>query len=243
MDRPTFGRTNRRIFMLTTATVMMAAAASAQQATAPYVRWAELEVGAGDLAAMLAAGRENTAASLASEPGVLAMHSAVEKDSPGHMRVLEIYADAGAYRAHVESPHFQKFSRDVQPMLRGRAVFETVPIVLGAKPRLPAASPSTHVRVAELEIDAAQLETYKAAVTKEIEASIRLEPGVLAIYAVALKDRPSQLRFFEVYADEGAYRQHIESPHFKEYVAITQSMITARKLLAMDAPTLAAKPR
>lgn len=35
------------------------------------------------------------------------------------------------------------------------------------------------VRLAELEIEPAQLEAYKAALRKEIAASIRVEPGVL----------------------------------------------------------------
>ena len=87
------------------------------------------------------------------------------------------------------------------------------------------------VRIAELEIDPAQLERYKAAVTEEIETSIRVEPGVLAIYSVALKDNPAHLRFFEIYADENAYKRHLESPHFKKYVDITKSMITSRRLL------------
>lgn len=38
-------------------------------------------------------------------------------------------------------------------------------------------------RVAELEIDPAQLERYTAAVREEMETSVRIEPGVLAIYA------------------------------------------------------------
>lgn len=58
---------------------------------------------------------------------------------------------------------------------------------------------------------------------------------MLAIYAVALKDRPAQLRFFEIYADEAAYRQHVASPHFKKYVDITQAMITSRKLMEAQA--------
>jgi quinol monooxygenase YgiN len=87
------------------------------------------------------------------------------------------------------------------------------------------------VRIAELEIDPAQLDRYKAAVTEEIETSIRVEPGVLAIYAVAVKDDPSHLRFFEIYQDEAAYKAHRESVHFKKYVAITQPMIKSRKLI------------
>jgi quinol monooxygenase YgiN len=87
------------------------------------------------------------------------------------------------------------------------------------------------VRIAELEIDPTQLDRYKAAVREEIETSIRVEPGVLAIYAVAVKDDPSRLRFFEIYADEAAYSTHIGSPHFKKYVETTRPMIKSRKLI------------
>ena len=98
-----------------------------------------------------------------------------------------------------------------------------------------------YVRIAELEIDPARLEAYKAAVKEEMEASVRAEPGVLAIYAVAEKDNPSRLRFFEMYADEAAYRSHIDSPHFKKYVETTKPMITSRKLIDTVPIQLSAK--
>lgn len=85
-----------------------------------------------------------------------------------------------------------------------------------------------------LDIDPAQLEAYKAAVTEEIEASIRLEPGVLAIYSVALKDNPGHLRFLEFYANEQAYLMHRESPHFKKYLAVTKPMIKALRLFEAE---------
>ena len=97
------------------------------------------------------------------------------------------------------------------------------------------------VRIAELEIDPAQLENYKTAVKDEMETSVRTEPGVLAIYAVAEKDNPTRLRFFEMYADEAAYIAHIHSPHFKKYVAITKGMITSRKLIDTAPIQLSAK--
>jgi hypothetical protein len=50
------------------------------------------------------------------------------------------------------------------------------------------------------------LESYKAAVKETTEASVRVESGVMAIYAVAEKDIQSRLRFFEMHADEAAYK-------------------------------------
>jgi quinol monooxygenase YgiN len=97
--------------------------------------------------------------------------------------------------------------------------------VVAEEPHLP------FVRIAELEIDSAQLEQYKAAVKEEMETSVRAEPGVLAIYAVAEKANPSKLRFFEMYADEAAYNAHRESAHFKKYLETTKDMIISRKLI------------
>jgi quinol monooxygenase YgiN len=99
------------------------------------------------------------------------------------------------------------------------------------------------VRIAELEIDPAQLEAYKAAVKEEMETSVRVEPGVLAIYAVAEKDAPTKLTFFEIYADEAAYRAHIASPHFRKYFETTKDMITSRRLIDTVPLQLSAKPQ
>jgi quinol monooxygenase YgiN len=106
-----------------------------------------------------------------------------------------------------------------------------------------AAGPASLVRIAELEIDPAQVAAYEAAVKEEIEASIRLEPGVLAIYAVAEKDRPNRFRFFEIYADDAAYRKHIDSPHFRKYAEATKTMILSKQLLDTVPVMLGAKPR
>ncbi|MGJ5817545.1 putative quinol monooxygenase [Paludibaculum fermentans] len=111
--------------------------------------------------------------------------------------------------------------------------------------RLTAQEPaqSKIVRLAELEIDQAQLEKYKAALREEIEASIRLEPGVLTLYAMALKDNPTQVRILETYADVAAYRAHLETPHFKKYKAATQGMVKSLKLLETDPILLGTKGR
>lgn len=97
------------------------------------------------------------------------------------------------------------------------------------------------VRIAELVIDPSQLDAYKAAVKEEMQAAVQSEPGVLAIYAVAEKDHPSTMHFFEIYASEAAYRAHIQSPHFRKYVSTTQTMIRSRKLIETLPVQLSAK--
>ena len=97
------------------------------------------------------------------------------------------------------------------------------------------------VRIAELEIDAAQLETYKTMLKEEIETSIRIEPGVLTLYAVAEKENPTHIRIFETYANVAAYKVHLETPHFKKYKVGTQAMVKALKLVEVTPILLGAK--
>ncbi|MES2037664.1 MAG: antibiotic biosynthesis monooxygenase [Pseudomonadota bacterium] len=202
-----------------------------------YVRWSELEVDPAHMERFWAIGKENVRETRRNDPGVLAFYFAGEKDHPNRIRVLEVYANENAYKAHMASAHYKQFRDDSRPLLTGHALFEAVPVILGAKPQLP--PPTAVVRMAKIEIDPAQLDTYRELVTEEIEASIRLEPGVFAIYAVALKDHPNQLRFFEIYADESAYLHHRNALHFQKYLNETKDMIVTRDLVETSPGSLA----
>jgi quinol monooxygenase YgiN len=104
-------------------------------------------------------------------------------------------------------------------------------------------TPMPYVQIAEIEIDPAQLEDYKAAVTEHAETAIREEPGVLVLYAVSEKDNPTRIRVLEVYANTGAYRAHLEASHFKKYKAVTEKMVKSLKLVQTDPIALASKAR
>ncbi|MDE3106243.1 MAG: antibiotic biosynthesis monooxygenase [Acidobacteriota bacterium] len=111
----------------------------------------------------------------------------------------------------------------------------TMPLLL-AQPAIAAPPPesSVVVHLAELQIDPAHLEEYKALLREEIAASIRIEPGVLTLDAVAVKDHPNQLRIFEIYRDQAAYQAHLRSPHFLRYKAATQQMVQSLHLLETE---------
>jgi quinol monooxygenase YgiN len=109
----------------------------------------------------------------------------------------------------------------------------------------PAAAQETrqpYVRVAEIEIDPSQIEPYRAAAKEQIEAAVRLEPGVLALYSVADKQNPSHVFVFEMYADVDAYKSHLETAHFKKYKTTTQDMVRSLKLRDTVPILLGSKP-
>jgi quinol monooxygenase YgiN len=97
------------------------------------------------------------------------------------------------------------------------------------------------VRIAEIEVDPAQLEAYKTLLAEEQEASVRLEPGVLMLHSVAIADRPTHIRLLEVYADRSAYEAHIKSPHFVKYKTSTEHMVKSLRLIETTPILLCAK--
>jgi len=97
------------------------------------------------------------------------------------------------------------------------------------------------VRIAELEIDTGQLAAYRDALKEEVETSIRVEPGVLKLYAVSVKDQPTQIRILEIYRDQAAYESHLQTPHFKKYKAETQGMVKSLKLIETEPILLGGK--
>jgi len=87
------------------------------------------------------------------------------------------------------------------------------------------------VRLAKLVIDSAQLENYNALLKEEIEASVRVEPGVLTLYAVAEKNNPTHITILEIYADTVAYKAHLLTPHFIKYKNGTKDMVKSLELV------------
>ena len=93
------------------------------------------------------------------------------------------------------------------------------------------AADATSVRIAHLQIKPEHLEAFTTAVKEEMEAALRVEPGVLAIYAVADKNDPTRLTFIEMYADEDAYQIHRDTPHFQKYKQGTLQMVQELELV------------
>lgn len=87
------------------------------------------------------------------------------------------------------------------------------------------------VRLSKITVDTLQLESYKALLKEEIEASMRLEPGVVVLYAVSEKEHPNRITILEIYADRQAYESHIQTPHFQKYKQGTLNMVQELELI------------
>ena len=87
------------------------------------------------------------------------------------------------------------------------------------------------MRIARLQMDLAQLEAYKAARKEHAEAAVRVEPGALTLYAVYEKNNSAHVTVFEIYANQDAYKAHLQTPHFKKYNSTTKDMVKSLELI------------
>ena len=82
------------------------------------IRLTEIEIDPDQREAYHAILREEAAASVRSEPGVISIYPMYRRDQPAQVRILEIYADQAAYEAHLQSPHFKHYKTATQDMVR-----------------------------------------------------------------------------------------------------------------------------
>lgn len=105
---------------------------------------------------------------------------------------------------------------------------------LNAKETNPIIEPDMMVRISEIEIVPEFLDEYKSILQEESSASVKIEPGVIAIFPMYQKENTSQVRIVEIYANKNAYESHIKTPHFQNYKTSILKMIKSLKLVDMD---------
>ena len=98
------------------------------------------------------------------------------------------------------------------------------------------------IRIAKIQVDPAQIDSYNAALKEQMTTAVKVEPGVLTYYAVADKTNPSHITILEIYADTAAYQSHIQSEHFKKYKAAVQNMVKSLELEDVNLIAAAKKP-
>ena len=103
--------------------------------------------------------------------------------------------------------------------------------ILASNNNASAQTSSNYIRVAKLVIDPVKLEDYKKALKEHAETAVKVEAGVIMLYAVYEKEQPTHVSVFEIYADEKAYQLHIRQPHFLKYKDTVKDMVKSLELV------------
>ncbi|HLG41121.1 MAG TPA: carboxymuconolactone decarboxylase family protein [Chitinophagaceae bacterium] len=110
------------------------------------------------------------------------------------------------------------------------------------KPLIPIAEPDLMIRISEIEIFPEYSKEYNAILKEEAAASVKIEPGVIAIFPMYQKENPTQVRIVEMYASKAAYESHLKTPHFLQYKTSTLKMVKSLKLADMESTDIETMP-
>lgn len=89
------------------------------------------------------------------------------------------------------------------------------------------------VRISEIEIYPEYKDEYLSFSIRVGEESVKKEPGVIAIFPMIQQNDSCQVRILEIYANQDAYKHHIDTNHFKTYKQGTLHMVKSLDLVDM----------
>ena len=89
------------------------------------------------------------------------------------------------------------------------------------------------VRISEIEVYPEYMDEYFSFARNVGAESVRVEPGVIAIYPMVQNRDSCQIRILEIYASQEDYKKHIASKHFQTYKQGTLHMVKSLDLVDM----------
>jgi quinol monooxygenase YgiN len=129
-----FNRTTTAlVFAASLSLLLPSAHASAESIPGQFVLVVELEIDPSQLESFKSAIKENGETAVRVEPGCRGFNAVFEKDNPTRVRLFEIYENADAFKAHLETPHFKKYAETTKDMVKSRKRIDSVPITLNVK--------------------------------------------------------------------------------------------------------------
>ena len=149
------------------------------------------------------------------------------EDENGVMRYWEIYTYENNFRAAQINASVKAPAAQALKLAQVHKTLAADAFNLQSK----TAGTADKARMALLVIDPPQLDAYKKVLAKEMQSAVANEEGVLALLATTETARPNVFHLLELYADDNAYRAHIDGQYFQEYNKAVQTMVTDKVLI------------
>nr|WP_303819657.1 antibiotic biosynthesis monooxygenase [Actinobacillus minor] len=191
------------------------------------------ELGVQDKQKYDAIGEHNIHTSIQNEKGTLAMYSVKQKADPNMAYMVEIYANESAYKTHIASPQYQTFlAASPQILTDHKKRLALTPQFLGDKKIQQTAQIRT--KLVKIEVNPQDNQQFAQIITAEMTQSLKVEDGVIAMYAATEQDQPNKWLFFEIYASDVAYEAHRKTPHFNDYLKQTEKMVVDKQMIEIE---------
>lgn len=171
--------------------------------------------------------RSTISSSVETESGTLAMYSLKRKDDLNQAYMIEIYAGKEAYKKHLDSEQYQAFIKRAPEITDKKSKIDVTPQFLGDKRIVQNERTINNLVIVDVKPEHQQ--AFKNIVIAEMSDSLKLESGVLAMYAATDAKNENRWYFYEIYASEADYQRHRQTPHFRGYIEQTSEMTTGKE--------------
>lgn len=122
----------KRVFLL--AFVLLCCMVGFSQANSQMVRIAKIKVDPKQLEKYTQALKKQMDSAIALEPGVLYYHAVADQKDPSRITILEVYANADAYKSHILTPHFLAYKETVKDMVKELVLEDVKTVAKAQKP-------------------------------------------------------------------------------------------------------------
>ncbi|KZQ38596.1 antibiotic biosynthesis monooxygenase [Enterobacter cloacae subsp. dissolvens] len=173
--------------------------------------------------------RQTISASVDHEAGTLAMYALHRSDNPRQAFMVELYENESAYRKHLNAEPYKAFADRAPDIIDQKNKITLEPQFLGDKHIIPDERTINNLVIVEVKPEF-QTE-FKNIVLPEMAESLKVEKGVLAMYAATDSQTPNRWYFYEIYASEEAYQLHRQTPHFRDYLRQTAHMSVSKNAI------------
>ncbi|MCF3452960.1 putative quinol monooxygenase [Enterobacter hormaechei] len=173
--------------------------------------------------------RQTISASVDHEAGTLAMYALHRSDNPRQAFMVELYENENAYRKHLNAEPYKAFADRAPDIIDQKNKITVEPQFLGDKHIIPDERTINNLVIVEVKPEF-QTE-FKNIVLPEMAESLKVEKGVLAMYAATDSQTPNRWYFYEIYASEEAYQLHRQTPHFRDYLRQTAHMSSSKNAI------------
>ncbi|MEH4625641.1 antibiotic biosynthesis monooxygenase [Phytobacter diazotrophicus] len=166
--------------------------------------------------------RQTISASVDHEEGTLAMYALQRSDNPRQAFMVELYENESDYRKHLNAAPYRAFAARAPDIIDRKKKITLAPQFLGDKHIIPNERTINNLVIVEVKPEFQS--EFKKIVLPEMAESLKVEKGVLAMYAGTDSQAPNRWYFYEIYASEEDYQLHRQTPHFRGYLRKTAHM-------------------
>ena len=159
-------------------------------------------------------GRENILSSK-SEPDTQAIFFMSAKSKPELFYLIEFYKDEAAYKKHVASAHYKKFTSASAEILASKKAISLKKRAAFSKNLTPERLKDAYFHITNLSLKAKSDAKFEKLVKKYMQKSV--DDGAFAQFAFSQKDAPSKWVLVEIYKDEASFESYRHSANYKAY--------------------------